>query len=558
MDNSHFSNMIYRIIDRPEDWHDDYIDIMHQVLDETDSFDHADNFAELEAGRQILSRLKLYNETLIAFSSLLDGSRSKMIMLDEDCKPIYHNKNAAELHQEMLEPNGSNLLKAGLMTQIKKCFAKRNMASSNQSIQNQLMALAFTDRHGDQLYLRPIQRQADGETNRSNLNLLMVLDRSRQSNSLNADLVATYQLTDKEQMVLINLVHGKTIKDIAADAFVTENTVKTHLKSLFRKTGTKSQADIVRLILTHESQVLDSYFSSNVGSNAATAIGKQDKYLSMHDGYEIAYREYGPSNGHPVIVFHNGDGCRVTIPHNYAKFDSISGYRIIIPDRPGFGKTAYIKEPPEHWCERLNEFVCKLKLKRYDVLGTALGCPLAITFASQADSKLKRLVLSSPVLVNTRSDRKHMAGILAPATRLVRVSERFAKEVYELWLKSVTLNLGARYRSMLESSFGEAERGLFARQNTVELMVEGFRESSGKSLAGIAADMIFALSPRNLKLADLKIPVELWWGTQDNRITREGVEKIAASLPNSKLKICEGYSEHLYYAKFNEMLRGLN
>ena len=135
---------------------------------------------------------------------------------------------------------------------------------------------------------------------------------------------------------------------------------------------------------------------------------------------------------------------------------------------------------------------------------------------------------------------------MAPATRLVRASERFAKEVYELWLKSVTLNLGAHYQRMLESSFGEAERGLFAEQNTAELLVDGFREGSSKSLDGIATEMMFALSPRNLKLADLKIPVELWWGTQDNRITREGVEKIAAALPNSKLKICEGYSEHLY------------
>jgi pimeloyl-ACP methyl ester carboxylesterase/DNA-binding CsgD family transcriptional regulator len=557
MDNTYFSNLIYRIIDKPERWHDDYIETMHQVLDETNSFEHPDNLAELEAGKETVSRLKASNETLIAFNTLLDRSRSKMILLDENFKPIYHNRIARELLQEMLAPNGSNLLKAGLMEQIKKCYSKRDSAASDSPNPSQLMALEFTDRNGHQLYLRPIQNQANSALRSGNLNLLMVLDQSRKSNSLNSDLVATYQLTDKEQMVLINLVNGKTIKDISACAFVTENTVKTHLKSLFRKTGAKSQTEIVRLILTHESQVLDSYFSSNIAADTATNYHQQDRHLSMDDGYKITYREYGPNDGHPVIVFHSADGCRVTIPRTFTNPDKDSNYRIIIPDRPGFGKTQYNNEAPEHWCERLNEFVCKLKLRRYDVLATNLGCPLAITFASQADGKLKRLILSSPVLVNTRSDRKHLAGILAPAARLVKSSERFAKEIYELWLNSITLNLGAQYRDRLESSFGEAERRLFADQKIVDLMVDGFREGSSKSLGGISTEMAFALSPRMLNLAGLKIPVELWWGTQDNRITQEGVEKIASSLPNSKLSICEGYSEHIYYAKLEDMLLGL-
>ena len=109
---------------------------------------------------------------------------------------------------------------------------------------------------------------------------------------------------------------------------------------------------------------------------------------------------------------------------------------------------------------------------------------------------------------------------------------------------------------MLQTSFGSAERALFENHNTINLMVDGFREGSSKSLDGIATEMVFALSPRKLDLQAIKIPVELWWGSEDNRVTLEGVEKLAAALPNSTLRVCEGYSEHIYYAKFAEILNG--
>ena len=97
MENSRFSSLIYRIIGKPERWHDDYLDIMHQVLDETDSFEDPKNFSELAIGEQILNRISITNEALNAFGTLLDKSRFRMIVLDDAFVPIYHNQNAEEL-----------------------------------------------------------------------------------------------------------------------------------------------------------------------------------------------------------------------------------------------------------------------------------------------------------------------------------------------------------------------------------------------------------------------------------------------------------------------------
>jgi len=56
-------------------------------------------------------------------------------------------------------------------------------------------------------------------------------------------------LTPAEARLTAALVSGQTIKQFAEEAEVTLNTARTHLKSVFAKTGVSRQADLVRLIL---------------------------------------------------------------------------------------------------------------------------------------------------------------------------------------------------------------------------------------------------------------------------------------------------------------------
>ena len=68
MKNTNFSNLVFRIIGKPEAWHHEYLDVMHKVLDEAESIDDPDNISELEFGDQIINRLRESNDTLAALS----------------------------------------------------------------------------------------------------------------------------------------------------------------------------------------------------------------------------------------------------------------------------------------------------------------------------------------------------------------------------------------------------------------------------------------------------------------------------------------------------------
>jgi DNA-binding NarL/FixJ family response regulator len=55
------------------------------------------------------------------------------------------------------------------------------------------------------------------------------------------------QLTLREQQVLRELALGKPNRDIAEQLWVSENTVKTHLRKIYRKLGVETRAEAVAL-----------------------------------------------------------------------------------------------------------------------------------------------------------------------------------------------------------------------------------------------------------------------------------------------------------------------
>ena len=270
MDNASFGSLIYRIIGKPERWHDEYItEMMQQYLDETDSVDDPTNFGELAVGDKILNALIKGNVALDAFDSLLNKSRFQMIILDDQLNTVYHNQSSNDLLAYLSEAGDSSQLKPEFVSMISR--APRSQAGNKN---NAIVALDMVDQNGDQVYLRSINSNVKHSGVPTLFNILMVIDKARESKHLNSELVALYELTKTEQSILQTLIHGKSVKEIALGSFTAENTVRSHLKSLFRKTDTNSQGALISLVLTHEAQVLDSYFDSDITTASTNIISE--------------------------------------------------------------------------------------------------------------------------------------------------------------------------------------------------------------------------------------------------------------------------------------------
>ena len=125
----------------------------------------------------------------------------------------------------------------------------------------------------------------------------------------------------------------------------------------------------------------------------------------------IAYMDVAPAgapNGHTVVVLHG---------FNFAGFyfggliDALrkEGFRVIVPDQIGFGRSSKPIIPYNFHDMARNTFAIlqNLKIAKAMVVGHSMGGMLAARFASQYPDVVERVVMYNPIgLVDSRFDRR--------------------------------------------------------------------------------------------------------------------------------------------------------
>ena len=72
-------------------------------------------------------------------------------------------------------------------------------------------------------------------------------------NGIAAVLRSQHHCTTRESALAMALAQGSTLAEAAAALGISIHTARTHLKRVFRKTGTNRQAELVRLMLLERS-----------------------------------------------------------------------------------------------------------------------------------------------------------------------------------------------------------------------------------------------------------------------------------------------------------------
>lgn len=89
-------------------------------------------------------------------------------------------------------------------------------------------------------------RTTDGELS----GVVLVIEPSRPAEILPL-VVASYGLTRREREVLSEMSNGQSTAEIARGLFISEHTVRDHIKSILAKTGTNSRGELMSLLFQH-------------------------------------------------------------------------------------------------------------------------------------------------------------------------------------------------------------------------------------------------------------------------------------------------------------------
>lgn len=153
---------------------------------------------------------------------------------------------------------------------------------------------------------------------------------------------SAFGLTPAELRLARRLDTGETLREAADALGVAFNTVRVQVRSLMEKVGVRRQGELLLALKQFEGLL------SAVGpamSNATStapyrpyAVGPGLRLFVLPDGRRLAYRDYGPADGRPVLLFHDSMGSSLALPSTDDVAAALS-LRLIVPERPGFGQS---------------------------------------------------------------------------------------------------------------------------------------------------------------------------------------------------------------------------
>ncbi len=238
--------------------------------------------------------------------------------------------------------------------------------------------------------------------------------------------------------------------------------------------------------------------------------GAQSSFVEV-DGYRIHYYALGPANG-PVAVFVHGLGGRSEDWEKLAPYLAKAGYRVYLPDLPGFGqsvKPANFSYSVADQAKIVVGFFDALGLKQVDLGGWSMGGWIVQLVAAEHPDRVRRLMLFDSAGLYVKPDWD---------TRLFTPASNAELDKFDaLLMPHPPVLPGFVAKDILRTSHEHA----WIIRRAMDAMLTG-RDTTDHLLPG------------------LKMPVMIVWGEVD-RITplAEG-EKMHQLIPRSQLDVVPG------------------
>jgi len=260
--------------------------------------------------------------------------------------------------------------------------------------------------------------------------------------------------------------------------------------------------------------------------------------VTMPDGRELAYEEYGDPGGDPVLSFHGGLSSRLDAAPAHDAALAL-GVRIISPDRPGMGRSTFqVGRRLLDWPADVAALTDALDIERFAVMGWSCGGPYAAVCGARMSDRVTAVgLLSSAVPLELVGTTKG----LTPDDRILLFLVRRAP-----WLAATLLRIsiadapeGRLYRE-IRRSFSAVDRAALEERGSIVDAVAFVKESMRQGTAGCLQDYRVFGDPWEFDLAEVTVPVHIWEGSEDHTGPPEYRDLLLRHLPHAQLSIVPG------------------
>jgi len=398
--------------------------------------------------------------------------------------------------------------------------------------------------------------QHPGETEVYNLYLL----RNGFAEEYDLSTSLLHSLTLKEREVCGYVFEGLSLQQISDRTSNTPNTIKSHLKSIFAKTGVNKQADLTRVL--EQAYLLERELKQQI-QNPGRLVIDQDRadtlndiahpekqFLLLPNDRRIAWRDYGSTDGHPILWVHGAYACgrlwddAIDVADRY-------GLRFIAIDRAGYGATSPLRKPSiEGVTADTAAVMDHLKLSNADVLAAGSGSLFALHLALREPERIERVFLGSASFGPNR-DVSNPKNRVQFAFSLAHRNPKLMHALLKLFVRPRTkAGQMAQIRKMWSESKADSEALL--DDHMVEYMVAVGEEALGEGIDGLTGDNI-ALRAADVPLHLVNQPVVEWHGQDDVFFSWEASNELLKPIPNLERIKVPGRGQLLFHTDFEQI-----
>lgn len=234
------------------------------------------------------------------------------------------------------------------------------------------------------------------------------------------------------------------------------------------------------------------------------------KFISLSaEGQDLrmAYMDITPANanGKSVILFHGKNFAGYYWTEVISGL-SAKGYRVIVPDQIGFGKSS---KPYIHYSFHLlssfnKQLLDSIGVQKASVLGHSMGGMLATRFALMYPERVSKLLLENPIGLE---DYRTFVPYISTEQQYKTELKSTAESIRKYYLSSYFPQWKSEYDYLVNIGAGPTKSSDFPRYAKV---------------AAMTFTMIYE-QPVVHEFSNLKVPVLLFIGTADKTIVGKGL-----------------------------------
>jgi pimeloyl-ACP methyl ester carboxylesterase len=267
--------------------------------------------------------------------------------------------------------------------------------------------------------------------------------------------------------------------------------------------------------------------------------------VTVAGGREVAYEQFGGSDGVPVFVLHGTPGSRFSgLALNPSRVAD-AGLRVITYDRPGYGRSTRHRGRRVIDCVGdLAAIADALGLEHFAVSGASGGGPHALAVGARLPERVTRVLCEVGGAPFDASDLEWFKGMDPSNVRefgwaiegeetLVRELQREARAVLDRLADDPTALLSG-------VELAPADRAALEDEDLRRAWTASLREALRQGVWGWADDDLAFVRAWGFDVEELKVPVEIRYGAADVLVPAGHGAWLAAHVPDALVTVDEG------------------